>query len=231
MKLRLTVALLAALAAGSAIAATAGAAVIGIYRNSMDSTAQRAQIVKLTGERCGRGGSERAFRIVVGKRTRECSYRTPAIGRDLEVAVTGRLLQGTPKAVRRRAFLAVNLRAGRAGARYQLAAFPLQRKAQLRKIDSEGRIEYMQIERGIRTKGVNRANVLRLRAFNVTRGPDKGKCRVLAFVGKQRVAAVTDPAAGLLQGRTSGFSLGAVGNAKGAVGSFDDIVVRVPSPF
>ena len=46
-----------------------------------------------------------------------------------------------------------------------------------------------------------------------------------------RIAEVTDAAAGFLQGRAAGFSLGAVGNAKGAVGSFDDVVVRVPSPY
>ena len=36
-------------------------------------------------------------RIVVGKRTRDCSYRTPVLGRDLEIAATERLLSGTPK--------------------------------------------------------------------------------------------------------------------------------------
>ncbi|HZK14977.1 MAG TPA: hypothetical protein VFC52_00105, partial [Solirubrobacterales bacterium] len=50
-------------------------------------------------------------------------------------------------------------------------------------------------------------------------------------VGGQLVADVTDPASGELQGRTSGFSLGAVGNAKGAIASFDDVVIRVPSPY
>lgn len=231
MGMRLAATLLAALVAALTIATGAGAAVIGLYRNDMESGGLRAQIAKLSGERCGRGGSDHAFRVIVGKRTRECAYRTPVIGRDLEVAAVGRLLQGTPKAVRRKAFLALNLRAGRAGARYQLAAFPLQRKAQLRKVTTDGRVEYLHVERGVRTRGVNRANELRLRAFNVTRGPDKGDCRVLAFVGGELIADVTDPAAGQLQGRTSGFSLGAVGNAKGALGSFDEVVIRVPGPF
>ncbi len=221
----------AALLVALALASGASAAVIGVYRNSLDSTALRGQIVKLSGDRCGRGGSERALRIVVGKRTKECAYRTPVIGRDLEVAATGRLLQGTPKAVQRRAFLTLNLRAGGAGARYQLLLFPLQRKAQLRRVTTDGKIEYMRVERGVRAKGINQANQMRLRAFNVTSGPDKGKCRILAFVGKQLVAEVSDPAAGQLQGRTSGFGLGAAGNAKGALGSFDDVVVRVPSPY
>jgi len=214
-----------------AIAASASAAVVGLYRNNMESQGLRAQIVKLSGERCKAGGSSNAFRIYVGKRTKECAYRTPVIGRDLEVAATGRLLQGTPKAVRRKAFLAVNLRAGGAGARYQLAVFPLQRKAQLRRYSANGEVKYLRVARAIPSKGINRANELRLRAFNLTKGEEKGSCRILAWVGGRLVADVTDAAAGELQGRTSGFALGAAGNAKGALGSFDDVVVRVPSPY
>jgi hypothetical protein len=231
MRLRVAAISLAAAMVGLALAASAGGALIGIYRNSMESDAQRGQIVKLSGERCGRGGSDHAVRIVVGKRTRECAYRTPVIGRDLEVAAIGRLLDGTPKPVQRKAFLAINLRTGGAGAGYQLAVFPMQGKAQLRKVLSDGRIEYLHIEKDVRTKGLNRANELLLRAFNMTSGPKKGSCHVLAYVGGQLVADVNDAAAGELEGRASGFSLGAVGSAKGATGSFDDLVVRVPSPF
>jgi hypothetical protein len=229
---RQTTSLAVAVVVATAVFATsAGAALIGIYRNSMESEAQRGQIVKLAGERCARGGSDHAFRIVVGKQTKECVYRTPVIGRDLEIDAIGRLLDSTPAPVQRKAFLAVNLRAGGAGARYQLAVFPMQHKAQLRKVTSDGRIEYLHIEQGVRTKGLNQANELRLRAFNVTSGSEKGSCRVQAFVGGQLVADVSDPAAGELQGRASGVSLGAVGNAKGTAGSFDNVVIRVPSPF
>jgi hypothetical protein len=230
MRLRIA-AISISLLAASIVAVSASAAVVGLYRNGMESTGLRAQIVKLAGERCGRGGSDHAFRIVVGKGTKECAYRTPVIGRDLEVAAIGRLLEGTPKPVQRKAFLALNLRAGGAGARYQLVLFPLQRKAQLRRYSADGRLEYLRIAREIRAKGLNGANELRLRAFNVTSGPERGSCRILAFVGGQLVAEVSDAASGELQGRTSGFSLGAVGNAKGAMGSFDDVVVRIPSPF
>lgn len=231
MRLRVAATFLALIVAALTLVAGASAAVIGIYRNNMESDGLRGQIAKLDGDRCGRGGSSTAFRIVVGKATGECSYRTPVIGRDVEVSAVGRLLSRTPKAVARKAYLALNLRAGGSGARYQLTAFPLQRKAQLRKVLPDGEVEYLHVERGVRTRGVNRANDLRLRAFNVTKGPDKGKCTIVAFVGNERVAEVTDDAAGLLQGRSAGFSLGAVGNGKGAVGSFDDVVVRVPSPY
>lgn len=216
-----------------ALAGSASAGVIGLYRNNMESTGLQAQIVNFSasGARCKRGGAGHAFRIFIGKATRECAYRTPVIGRDLEVAAIGRVLQGTPKPLQHKAFLALNLRAGSAGARYQLAVFPLQRKAQLRRYTGEGKVKFLRVARSIRTQGINRANELRLRAFNFTSGPEKGKCRVLAWVGKQLVADFTDPAAGELQGRTAGFSLGAVGNAKGMLGSFDDVVVRVPSPY
>jgi hypothetical protein len=231
MRLRAATISLAATVVALALAGSAGAALIGIYRNGMESEAQRAQIVKLAGERCGRGGSDHAVRIVVGKRTKECAYRTPVVGRDLEIAAVGRLLSSTPKPAQRKAFLALDLRAGGAGAGYQLLVYPLQRKAQLRKVLSSGQIEYLHIEQGVRTEGLDRANDLRLRAFNVTSGPEKGSCRILGYVGGRLVADVTDPAAGELEGRASGFSLGATGNAKGTVGSFDDVVVRVPSPF
>ena len=231
MRRQITVLFVAATAAVSILAASAGAATIGIYRNGMETATQRARVVKLSGERCRRGGSSHAFRIVVGKRTKECAYRTPVVGRDLEIAATERLLRGTPKDVRRRAFVAVSLRSG-GGARYQLAVYPVQRKVQLRKSRTDGRVKYLRIEKKVSSvKGIDRANELRLRAFNVTSGPEKGKCRIRAFVGGKLVADVTDAAAGELKGRASGFSVGSAKNAKGAVASVDDVMIRVPSPF
>jgi len=232
MALRAATALAAALVAAGILAASASSALVGLYRNSMESDGLRGQIGKLSGERCGRGGSSHAFRITVGKATAECAYRTPVVGRDLEIAATERLFSSTPKAVKRKAYLALNLRTGEAGAGYQLTVFPLQRKAQLRKVLSDGRVEYLHIEKGVQAvKGTDEPNELRLRAFNVSSGPDKGKCRIVAFVGAQQVADVLDPAAGELQGRGSGFSIGAAGSAKGLMGSVDDVVIRVPSPF
>lgn len=221
----------ALLVAALALAPSAGAALVGLYRNNMDSEGLRSQILKLSGERCARGGSSTAFRIVVGKQTKECSYRTPVLGRDLEIAATERLLSGTPKPVQRGAYLALDLRAG-GGARYQLAVYPLQRKSQLRKVLADGTVEYLDIEKNLeQVGGVDKANELRLRAFNVTEGDEKGNCHILAFVGGKLVSDVTDEGAGDLSGQASGFSVGSAKNAKGAQASVDDVVVRVPSPF
>lgn len=231
MRLLRTAIFASLLIAALAFASSAGAALIGIYRNSMESDAQRAQIAKLSGERCARGGSSTAFRIVIGKQTKECSYRTPVFGRDLEIAATARLSSETPKSVQSGAFLALDLRSG-GGARYQLAVYPLQQKTQVRKVLADGSIEYLDIEKEVAgVAGPDKATELRLRAFNVTEGDEKGNCHILAFIGGKLVSDVTDPGAGDLSGRASGFSVGSAKVAKGAQASFDNVVVRVPSPF
>lgn len=231
MRLRFTGVATVATVALLVLATGASAALVTVYRNPMEKESQRAESVKLSGERCSRGGSDHALRIKVGKRTQECSYRTPVIGRDLQIAATMRLLRETPKNLRTKSFLAVTLRAG-GGAHYQLAVFPLQRKAQLRKTFSDGRVKFLRIAKDVPSvKGVDQANKLRLRAFNVTSGPEKGNCRLLGYVGNQLVADFTDSGSGDLQGRASGFAIGATKSAKGVTGSVDDVVVRIPSPF
>jgi hypothetical protein len=233
MKRRATATISAALAAALLLAASAAAAsLIGLYRNTMETEAQRGQIAKLFGERCARGGSTTAFRVFVGKQTKECGYRTPVVGRDLEIASVARLLSTTPKPLQRKAFLALDLRAGEDGSRYELAVFPLQRKAQLLKVHGDGSVEYLQVAHKVEAvKPLDQANELRLRAFNLTSGPERGRCAIQAWVGSELVAEATDPAAGELKGRASGFSVGAVGNAKGVVASFDNVVIRAPSPY
>jgi hypothetical protein len=221
------------LALALTFATAASGALIGIYRNGMENKGQLAQIAKLSGERCARGSTAHTFNITIGKATRECSYRTPVLGRDLEIAATMRLLSRVqvPMSVQRSAFLAVDLRSG-GGARYQLAVYPLQRKAQVRKVLADGTIEYLDVEKNVEgIGGLDKANELRLRAFNVTEGEEKGNCNLLAFVGGELVSDVTDEGAGELSGRASGFSVGSAKVAKGAQASVDDVVVRMPSPF
>lgn len=219
------------LVAATALAAPVAAAVIPIYRNGMDSKGQLRQIVKLSGARCGRTGTGHALRVNIGKQTKECSYATQVVGRDLEIAATERLLSTTPKSLQKPTYLGLNLRAG-GGARYQFVVFPLQSKTQLRKVRADGTIAYLDIEKGVsQVQGLDKANKLRLRAFNITEGPEKGDCRLRAFVGGTLVSNVVDEGAGELQGRASGFSVGSAKIARGVQASFDNVVVRMPSPF
>ena len=230
MKFRLPAALLAALAAGLLCCAVAGAAMIGIYRNGMESLAQRSQLVKLSGRSCDRAGVSGAMRIMIGKATTSCSYRTPVLGRDLEIAATERLLSGTPTALQRKAYLGLELRAG-GGAKYALLVFPRQRKAQLIKVTGAG-TKYLAVAKNEKAVvGINEANKLRLRAVNVTSGPEKGQARLFAYVGNKLVGEAVDDAAGDLTGRASAVVVGTIKNGNGIVASVDDLVIRVPSPF
>jgi hypothetical protein len=221
MRTRFTAIFGLALVVGLLSAGPVGAAMIGIYRNVMETTAQRSQMVKLSGASCSRAGAGGALRIAVGKRTDACSLRTPVLGRDLEIAATQRLLSGTPPALQRKAYLGLELRAG-AGAKYQLLAFPLQRKVQLVKVSAAGS-EFLAIEKDVKSlMGVNKANALRLRAVN----SEPGKSRLFAYVGGSLVAEGRDEATGDLTGRASAVSIGAVKGGNGVVGSIDDVVVR-----
>ena len=211
MKSRFPAAFLTALAAGLLACSVAGAAMIGIYRNSMESLAQRSQLVKLAGANCARAGANGAMRITLGEKTAACSF-------------------GTPENLQRKAYLGVELRAG-AGAKYQLLVFPRQRKAQLVKV-TEGGSKYLAIAKSEQAiKGINEANVLRLRAVNVSSGPEKGQARLFAYVGKTLVGEAVDAGAGELTGRNSAVTVGTIKNGNGVVASVDDIVVRVPSHF
>src|SRR3954452_8867070 len=112
MRSRIPAVLLALLAAGLLCCAVAGAEMIGIYRNGMESLAQRSQLVKLSGRSCDRAGVGGVMRISIGKGTSACSFRTPVLGRDLEISATERLLSGTPAPLQRKAYLGLELRAG-----------------------------------------------------------------------------------------------------------------------
>lgn len=226
MRSRFAATFLAALTVGLLLAAVSGAAMIGIYRNGMETTAQRAQLVKLSGASCTRGGSEGALRIAIGKATSACSYRTPVLGRNLEISATERLLSGTPTALQKKAYLALELRAG-GGAKYQLLAFPLQRKVQLLKVTSTGS-EYLAIEKDVKDlMGINKANALRLRVLK----PVKGQAQLTAYVAGNVVAEATDEMAGDLTGSASAVAVGAVSGGNGIIASIDDVVVRVPVDF
>jgi len=230
MKGRFAVTFLAALAVGVLSCAVAGAAMIGVYRNSMESLAQRSQLVKLSGSNCARAGVNGAMRITLGKKTAACSFRTPVVGRDLEIAATERLLSGTPENLQRKAFLGLELRAG-GGAKYQLLVFPRQKKAQLVKVTAEG-TKYLAIAKNEKAvMGINAANNLQLRAVNVTSGPEKGQAKLFAYVGSTLVGEAVDAGAGELTGRASSVIVGTIKNGNGIVASVDDVVVRVPSPF
>jgi len=227
MSMRLKAIPIAAIAAALLLAATASAAMVGIYRNGMDTTAQRAQLLKLAGKDCTRGGSESALRITLGQATPECSYRTPVVGRNVEIGATERLLSGTPKPAQHGAYLGLALRAG-AGARYAMLVFPLQRKVQIVKI-ANGGAQYLAVDKNEKAvMGLNKANALRLRAVD---SAEKGQVKITAYLGNTAVAEASDETGGEITGQFSGVTVGAAKSGNGVVASVDDVIVRVPVRF
>lgn len=227
MKTRFAATSLAALVAGLLVCAVAGAEMVGIYRNGLETTPQRAELSKLFGASCKRGGGEDAVRVLLGAKTDSCAYRTPVVGRNLELAATERILSSTPKALQNKAYVAVQLRAG-GGNKYELRAFPAQRKAQLLKV-SEGGTKYLAIKKNVKGIGaINQPTVVRLRA---EKAAGEASATVTAFVGPEVVGEVSDEAAGELTGEFTAVSVGATKVAEGLTGSIDDVVVRVPVAF
>ncbi len=225
----IAIATFAALAAVLLSSAVAGAQLVPIWRNELATTAQRSELIKLSGAVCKRGGTEESLRVALGKKTDSCAYRTPVVGRNLEIAATERLLSGTPKALQRKAYLGVQLRAG-GGNKYELRAFPLQRKAQLLKV-SEAGTKYLAVGKGIKTFGaLNEPTVVRLQAIAGV-GPEKGTTKLVGWVGKTMVGEASDETPAELEGESAAVSIGATKIAEGLVGSFDDVVIRVPSGF
>jgi hypothetical protein len=214
---------------GLVLAGVASAAFVAIYRNALETTAQRAEVVKLAGKECTRGGGKASLLVTVGKLTEECAYKTPVVGSDLEIAATGSISTATPPKVAKKAFLGLQLRAG-GGSRLELRVFPGQKKAQIARVTDAG-IKYLAIAKNIVSlKEVNKAVVLRLRVVESS-GEAAGTCKIGGYLAGELVVEAEDPACGELEGEGTALAAGATNNGVGVVAGFAAIVVRVPVRF
>jgi hypothetical protein len=220
--------LLAALCAGAnaeAETTNADTTMVGIYRNTLETLAQRSEVLRLTGHGCSRAGDRGRLVLAVGKRTEECVYRSPVLGRNLEIAAAEQLSEETPRAVARKAFLGLVLRAG-GGTRFELRVFPAQKKIQLLKFSAEGGTEYLAIEkRVVAVKEIGETNVLRLRAEG-----DGSRTKLIAHLGSAVVGEAIDEGP-RIEGEYSAVTVGAPRNGHGVRAEFGGIVVRVPVRF
>jgi hypothetical protein len=219
---------LAVLGSATAAAVALGAT-IPIYANDMSSSGARGQLVRVGSGECQRGGAAQTLKVTVGKRTRECQFRTPVIGSNLDISTTARLSPGTPTEIQARTFVAVGVRDGDDG-KYQLAVFPKKGSFQLRRdLPPDGARTLLAKGKANVVKGVGKPNKLRLQAFSTP----TGETRVTAFVNGRKLATVVEDAhtATALSGRFSTVAVGSAQAAKGAAGSFDDLAVAVPDPF
>ena len=85
---------------------------------------------------------------------------------------------------------------------------------------SDGSVEYLRIAKNVKPiMGVNKANTLRLRAFNITSGPDKGHCRTPRLRRQSPGRRIHRPRRRrAAPGGPRGSSVGAIKNANGADG-------------
>jgi hypothetical protein len=228
MKAKLTIATVSLLVAGLVVTGAASGAFVAIYRNALETTAQRSEVLKLSGKACTRGGGSTTLNITVGKLTEECAYKTPVVGQDLEVAATGLINPGTPANVAKKAFLGLQLRAG-GGAKLELRVFPGQKKAQLARITQEG-IKFLAVKKNIASLTLTKATVLRLRAVSGA-GEAAATCKIGGYLAGELVVEAEDPACSELKGETTALSAGAPNNGVGVVAGFSAIVVRAPVRF
>jgi hypothetical protein len=229
MKTKLILATIVASALGLVAAGAASGAFVAIYRNALETTAQRAEVVKLSGQSCTRGGGQTSLKVTVGKLTEECAYRTPVVGSDLEIAATGRIITGTPTAVAKKAFLGLQLRAG-GGGKLELRVFPGQKKVQIAKITEEG-IRYLAIKKNVAAlKEPTMAVVLRLRVVSGA-GEEAGGCKISGYLAGELVVEASDETCSEMSGESTALSAGAPNNGSGLIAGFEAIVVRTPVRF
>lgn len=229
MKAKLAIATVSLCAVGLVVAGMASGAFVAIYRNALETTAQRSEIIKVAGKDCSRGGGQTSLKITVGKLTEECAYRTPVVGSDLEIAATGRILAGTPGAVVKKSFLGLQLRAG-GGGKLELRVFPAQKKVQIAKATEAG-IKYLAIKKNIvALKEALKPVVLRLRVVGGS-GESAGTCKIGGYLAGELVVEAEDPACSEVSGEMTALSAGAPNNGVGLIAGFEAIVVRTPVRF
>ena len=228
MKAKLAIATVSLLVVGLVVTGAASGAFVAIYRNALETTAQRSEILKLSGKACTRGGGSTTLNITVGKLTEECAYKTPVVGQDLEIAATGQVNPATPAKVAKKAFLGLQLRAG-GGAKLELRVFPGQKKAQIARITSEG-IDFLAVTKNIPSLNPTKPVVLRLRAVSGA-GEAAATCKIGGYLAGELVVEAEDPACGELKGETTALSAGAPNNGVGVIAEYAAIVVRTPVRF
>jgi hypothetical protein len=221
-----------------AVLACAGAAradesSITIFKSKLRSDDQRAQIQKKGEGNCNRQKSESAVKFRLGRATRSCAYLVPVAGRDIEVMATGRIFQSTPKSLKRRVYLALNVRQADDGSRYELAIYPSGRRYQLRKYANDGSVQVLKRGRaGRKINGFGEPNRMTLQAYNGVRGLPRGTARVVARVNGKPLTVFRDPRGGAsIPGQDTTFAISSNKGAKGAFGSFTNLRVRIPNPF
>ena len=219
---------LAALVAGCvALAGTALADVV-VYNNDFSSQGEFRDIVRTGGgKRCDKKYREKSKVMLasVKRSPTTCSFRPPVQGDDelanQGVAVEGKILKSTPKAVRGSAFIEVTVRAGGGGTGYSFRIFPQRKRFELDRGPAGGGFPASGKSDAI--KKVNERNRIQIVATGA---------QLRALVNGKEVASVADSNPGQVKGRKVRFALGCRAKKKNkkVKGTFKLVSVSVPNP-
>jgi hypothetical protein len=217
------------LAAATALGLAAAVALAGVtvYKNNFSSRAEAKELRHSSGKHCAKRWRQKA-KTVRAQRNRgsgACGYRPPVegdtAGPDHDFRAKEKLLKATPKGIRRSAYVAVAVRSGKSSG-YELRIFPKRHKFQLHRVPSGGGAGFPAKGRSRAIKGVNKPNVVRLKAAGN---------KVTARVNGTRLAKVTDSNAGQVDGRKLEVSVGSKRrSSKDVVATFDNLKLLVPNP-
>jgi len=225
----MTIKILALLGTLAALALAAAVAVAGItvYKNDFSTRHEVRELRHSEGKHCDRVWKRRAknVRIHVNRGPNVCGYAPPVegdtAGPDHDFQAKEKLLKATPKGIRDGAYLAIAVRSGK-NAGYELRVFPTKHKFQLRRSPQGGGSGFPASGKSRAVKGVNKPNVLRLKAVHN---------KVIARVNGKKVAGVVDTNPAEVDGRRLELAIGHRRHRrKPVVASVDDLKVQVPKP-
>ncbi len=219
---------LAALAAGSLLLAANAVGEVVVYLNDFSTQGEFRQIVRSGGgKRCDKKYREKSKVMLasVKRSPTTCSFRAPVQGDDelanQSVAVDGKILKSTPKAVRGSSFIEVTVRAGGAGSGYSLRVFPQRKRFELDRGPEGG--GFPAVGKSSAINKINQRNRIEVIATGA---------ELRAVVNGKEVAKVADSDPGQVRGRKVRFAVGCRAKKKNkkVVGTFRRVAVAVPDP-
>jgi hypothetical protein len=235
MRLKLTIAAALAAVLTSVVVAQAGPVTVALY--TFTSRGDVTSFYKVEGTKCkAKWRKHRTLGVNVGEKTNACVYRSSVVGDstdpgpDQEMAASTNLAATTPVKLRPKIYLGVAVRQSNQTG-YELRVLPGARKWQVIR-DPRGSAPSTVLASGTGRfihPGVGVRNDIVLRAFDY----GSSSVTLLAKINKKKVLSIKDSSGGQPNGRRTVVTIGAKGRAfaNRAVGSFDNVAIRVPNPF
>ena len=217
------VALMLALGAGVAVGA------VTLYSNDFSRRGDFEDIVRSGGgKRCDKKYREKSKTMLasVKKTPTTCSFKPPVQGDNevpnMGVSVEGKILKGTPKFLRKKAFIEATVRAGGSSTGYSLRVYPKKQRYELRRGPDGGNFPASGHSDAI--KKINEKNRIEVIATGA---------EIRAVVNGKEVAKVSDSNPGQVEGTKVRFAIGSGSRRdteKTVVATFKRIAVSVPDP-